>query len=82
MNSSLLWSCEPVVEETKPARPAALAPEEVEKRAREREQLAAWYQPIPEPVKDRTGQIFAESTAVAQYLRAKPLPLFPRWHLA
>ncbi|HFT1211263.1 TPA: DNA translocase FtsK [Escherichia coli] len=44
---------EPVVEETKPMRPPLYYFEEVEeKRAREREQLAAWYQPIPEPVKE------------------------------
>ncbi|EGO6621590.1 DNA translocase FtsK [Escherichia coli] len=44
---------EPIVEETKPARPPLYYFEEVEeKRAREREQLAAWYQPIPEPVKE------------------------------
>ncbi|ENF8910901.1 DNA translocase FtsK [Escherichia coli] len=44
---------EPVVEETKPARPPLYYFEEVEeKRAREREQLVAWYQPIPEPVKE------------------------------
>ncbi|EMR9904048.1 DNA translocase FtsK [Escherichia coli] len=44
---------EPVVEETKPARPPLYYFEEVEeKRAREREQLAARYQPIPEPVKE------------------------------
>ncbi|EKC8842695.1 DNA translocase FtsK [Shigella flexneri] len=44
---------EPVVEETKPARPPLYYFEEVEeKRAREREQLAVWYQPIPEPVKE------------------------------
>ncbi|EFA5870893.1 DNA translocase FtsK [Escherichia coli] len=44
---------EPVVEETKPVRPPLYYFEEVEeKRAREREQLAAWYQPIPEPVKE------------------------------
>ncbi len=44
---------EPVVEETKPARPPLYYFEEVEeKRAREREQLAPWYQPIPEPVKE------------------------------
>ncbi|EFI2950121.1 DNA translocase FtsK [Escherichia coli] len=44
---------EPVVEETKPARPPLYYFEEVEeKRAREREQLAALYQPIPEPVKE------------------------------
>ncbi|HBG9637640.1 TPA: DNA translocase FtsK [Escherichia coli] len=44
---------EPVVEVTKPTRPPLYYFEEVEeKRAREREQLAAWYQPIPEPVKE------------------------------
>ncbi|EFE08593.1 FtsK/SpoIIIE family protein [Citrobacter youngae ATCC 29220] len=44
---------EPVVEETKPARPPLYYFEEVEeKRAREREQLAAWYQPIPEPAEE------------------------------
>ena len=44
---------EPVVEEVKPARPPLYYFEEVEeKRAREREQLAAWYQPIPEPVQE------------------------------
>ncbi|ALB54407.1 DNA translocase FtsK [Cronobacter universalis] len=38
------------VEEVKPARPPLYHFEEVEaQRAREREQLAAWYQPIPEP---------------------------------
>ncbi|EHM6603267.1 DNA translocase FtsK [Salmonella enterica] len=46
---------EPVIEETRPARPPLYYFEEVEeKRAREREQLAAWYQPIPEPVKEST----------------------------
>ncbi len=44
---------EPNTEETRPARPPLYYFEEVEeKRAREREQLAAWYQPIPEPVKE------------------------------
>ncbi|HIC6205914.1 TPA: DNA translocase FtsK [Salmonella enterica subsp. enterica serovar Schwarzengrund] len=44
---------EPVIEETRPARPPLYYFEEVEeKRAREHEQLAAWYQPIPEPVKE------------------------------
>lgn len=38
------------VEEVKPARPPLYHFEEVEaQRAREREQLAAWYQPVPEP---------------------------------
>ncbi|HHT7393796.1 DNA translocase FtsK [Klebsiella oxytoca] len=42
---------EPPQEEVKPQRPPMYYFEEVEeKRAREREQLAAWYQPIPEPV--------------------------------
>ena len=40
-----------VQEEVKSSRPPLYYFEEVEeKRAREREQLAAWYQPIPEPV--------------------------------
>ncbi|EBA4497857.1 DNA translocase FtsK [Salmonella enterica] len=44
---------EPDTEETRPTRPPLYYFEEVEeKRAREREQLAAWYQPIPEPVKE------------------------------
>ncbi|EJG7560674.1 DNA translocase FtsK [Salmonella enterica subsp. enterica serovar Litchfield] len=44
---------EPDTEETRSARPPLYYFEEVEeKRAREREQLAAWYQPIPEPVKE------------------------------
>ncbi|PXN15416.1 DNA translocase FtsK [Salmonella enterica] len=44
---------EPDTEETRPARPPLYYFEEVEEnRAREREQLAAWYQPIPEPVKE------------------------------
>ncbi|EHW0348526.1 DNA translocase FtsK [Salmonella enterica] len=44
---------EPDTEETRPARPPLYYFEEVEeKRAREREQLAAWYQQIPEPVKE------------------------------
>ncbi|EGC94694.1 DNA translocase FtsK [Escherichia fergusonii ECD227] len=43
----------PTSDETKPSRPPLYYFEEVEeKRAREREQLAAWYQPIPEPVKE------------------------------
>jgi len=44
---------EPVVEEVKQTRPPLYYFEEVEeKRAREREQLAAWYQPIPESAVD------------------------------
>ncbi|QBC03496.1 DNA translocase FtsK 4TM domain-containing protein [Enterobacter cloacae] len=42
-----------VVEEVKPSRPPMYYFEEVEeRRAREREQLAAWYQPVPEPVQE------------------------------
>ncbi|WP_257896372.1 DNA translocase FtsK 4TM domain-containing protein, partial [Enterobacter chuandaensis] len=42
-----------VVEEAKPVRPPLYYFEEVEeRRAREREQLAAWYQPVPEPVQE------------------------------
>ncbi|MEG5550636.1 DNA translocase FtsK 4TM domain-containing protein [Enterobacter wuhouensis] len=42
-----------VVEETKPSRPPMYYFEEVEeRRAREREQLAAWYQPVPEPTQE------------------------------
>ncbi|EOC1317472.1 DNA translocase FtsK [Cronobacter turicensis] len=47
-----VYEPEPVAppEEVKPARPPLYHFEEVEaQRAREREQLAAWYQPIPEP---------------------------------
>ncbi len=62
---------EPVVEEeVKPAhRPPLYYFEEVEeKRAREREQLAAWYQPIPEPlapVEARAASMPAASTPVS-----------------
>ncbi|MBW0983169.1 DNA translocase FtsK [Escherichia coli] len=53
VEQQLVVEPEPVVEETKPTRPPLYYFEEVEeKRAREREQLAAWYQPIPEPVKE------------------------------
>ena len=42
-----------MVEEVKPSRPPMYYFEEVEeRRAREREQLAAWYQPVPEPVQE------------------------------
>ncbi|EOG5373968.1 DNA translocase FtsK [Cronobacter turicensis] len=47
-----VYEPEPVAppEEVKPVRPPLYHFEEVEaQRAREREQLAAWYQPIPEP---------------------------------
>ncbi|WP_320717185.1 DNA translocase FtsK 4TM domain-containing protein [Enterobacter asburiae] len=42
-----------IVEEVKPSRPPMYYFEEVEeRRAREREQLAAWYQPVPELVQE------------------------------
>ncbi|MGU9934458.1 DNA translocase FtsK 4TM domain-containing protein [Enterobacter asburiae] len=42
-----------IVEEVKSSRPPMYYFEEVEeRRAREREQLAAWYQPVPEPVQE------------------------------
>lgn len=42
-----------MTEEAKPSRPPMYYFEEVEeRRAREREQLAAWYQPVPEPVQE------------------------------
>ncbi|ALB71245.1 DNA translocase FtsK [Cronobacter muytjensii] len=47
-----VYEPEPVAppEESKPARPPLYHFEEVEaQRAREREQLAAWYQPVPDP---------------------------------
>lgn len=47
-----------VVEEVKQTRPPLYYFEEVEaQRAREREQLAAWYQPIPEPVQEPTRPV-------------------------
>ncbi|EEX1743177.1 DNA translocase FtsK [Escherichia coli] len=67
---------EPVVEETKPARPPLYYFEEVEeKRAREREQLAAWYQPIPEPVKEPEpikSSLKAPSVAAVPPVEAAP----------
>ncbi|MFV0262193.1 MAG: DNA translocase FtsK [Kluyvera sp.] len=62
---------EPIVEEeVKPAhRPPLYYFEEVEeKRAREREQLAAWYQPIPEPlapVEQRAASMPSSSAPVS-----------------
>ncbi|HDV8498582.1 DNA translocase FtsK 4TM domain-containing protein [Enterobacter bugandensis] len=47
-----------VVEEVKPSRPPMYYFEEVEeRRAREREQLAAWYQPVPEPVQEPAPKV-------------------------
>ncbi|EMK5830714.1 DNA translocase FtsK [Citrobacter sedlakii] len=67
---------EPVVEETKPARPPLYYFEEVEeKRAREREQLAAWYQPIPEPVKEPQPVKPAVSAAVPPVESAAVAPV-------
>lgn len=51
-----------IVEEVKPARPPLYYFEEVEeRRAREREQLAAWYQPVPEPVQEPVTKAAAVS---------------------
>lgn len=51
-----------IVEEVKPARPPLYYFEEVEEhRAREREQLAAWYQPVPEPVQEPVTKAAAVS---------------------
>ncbi|MGB7800330.1 DNA translocase FtsK 4TM domain-containing protein [Buttiauxella sp.] len=57
---------EPVVEEVKPyVRPPIYHFEEVEeRRAREREQLAAWYQPVNEPKPDPYG--YDQSPAFTQ----------------
>ncbi|MFO3903520.1 DNA translocase FtsK [Enterobacter hormaechei] len=55
----------PPVEEVKPSRPPLYYFEEVEeKRAREREQLAAWYQPVPEPVQEPASVKAAEIPSV------------------
>ncbi|SFT54017.1 DNA segregation ATPase FtsK/SpoIIIE, S-DNA-T family [Kosakonia arachidis] len=60
---------EPVVEEVKQTRPPLYYFEEVEeKRAREREQLAAWYQPIPEPAVEEPATkpaVFSAPSAAA-----------------
>ena len=54
------------VEEVKQVRPPLYYFEEVEaQRAREREQLAAWYQPIPEPVQEQTRPAAAMPSAPA-----------------
>ncbi|KLW91254.1 DNA translocase FtsK [Enterobacter sp. BIDMC92] len=51
-----------IVEEVKPVRPPLYYFEEVEeRRAREREQLAAWYQPVPEPVQEPVTKAAAVS---------------------
>ncbi|EDW0053211.1 DNA translocase FtsK [Salmonella enterica] len=63
---------EPVIEESRPARPPLYYFEEVEeKRAREREQLAAWYQPIPEPVKE-TAPVVKAATPVRPSVSVTP----------
>ncbi len=55
----------PPVEEVKPSRPPLYYFEEVEeKRAREREQLAAWYQPVPEEVPEPAPVKAAEIPSV------------------
>ncbi|ECG8590306.1 DNA translocase FtsK [Salmonella enterica subsp. salamae] len=65
---------EPVTEETRPSRPPLYYFEEVEeKRAREREQLAAWYQPIPEPVQE-TAPVKAAAPAKPTVSAAPSIP--------
>ena len=55
----------PQPEETKQQRPPLYYFEEVEeKRAREREQLAAWYQPVPEPAAPTVSASAPEPTPV------------------
>ena len=55
----------PPVEEVKPSRPPLYYFEEVEeKRAREREQLAAWYQPVPDEVQEPAPVKAAEIPSV------------------
>ncbi|ELY5816055.1 DNA translocase FtsK [Cronobacter turicensis] len=72
-----VYEPEPVAppEEVKPARPPLYHFEEVEaQRAREREQLAAWYQPIPEP---------EELTRKPEPVRAsEPAPAAPSFSVA
>lgn len=54
------------VEEVKPARPPLYHFEEVEEqRAREREQLAAWYQPVEEPKPTPYERVSAQSAPPA-----------------
>ncbi|URO00645.1 DNA translocase FtsK [Leclercia adecarboxylata] len=56
---------EPPVEEVKPSRPPLYYFEEVEeKRAREREQLAAWYQPVPEAAQEPAPVKAAETPTI------------------
>ncbi len=75
---------EPVVEETKPARPPLYYFEEVEeKRAREREQLAARYQPIPEPVKEPEPiKSSLKAPSVAAVPPVEAAAAVSLWHLA
>ncbi|MGU0034060.1 DNA translocase FtsK 4TM domain-containing protein [Enterobacter mori] len=78
-----------VAEEAKPSRPPLYYFEEVEeRRAREREQLAAWYQPVPEPVQEpvtKSPSVFvppvdptpvAESVKQASVAAAAAAPVF------
>ncbi|MGE8030597.1 DNA translocase FtsK 4TM domain-containing protein [Enterobacter mori] len=78
-----------VAEEAKPSRPPLYYFEEVEeRRAREREQLAAWYQPVPEPVQEPVAKApsvsvppvdptpVAESVKQASVAAAAAAPVF------
>ncbi|HEY1846686.1 MAG TPA: DNA translocase FtsK 4TM domain-containing protein [Buttiauxella sp.] len=63
------------VEEVKPVRPPLYHFEEVEEqRAREREQLAAWYQPVPEPKADPYERLTPAPAAPAVAPPEMPTP--------
>jgi len=65
-------------EEVKPSRPPLYYFEEVEeKRAREREQLAAWYQPVPEPVASEPVATPSMPTSAVEAPAAVPAPAMP-----
>ena len=65
-------------EEVKPSRPPLYYFEEVEeKRAREREQLAAWYQPVPEPVAPEPVATPSMPTSAVEAPAAVPAPAMP-----
>jgi len=65
-------------EEVKPSRPPLYYFEEVEeKRAREREQLAAWYQPVPEPAAPEPVATPSMPASAVEAPAAVPAPAAP-----
>ncbi|GAB79811.1 DNA translocase FtsK [Shimwellia blattae DSM 4481 = NBRC 105725] len=63
-------------EETRYVRPPMYHFEEVEaQRAREREQLAAWYQPVEEPIKPPYDELFGQSKPQPAAPVATPKPV-------